>query len=757
MQTPSTRLELRTVESAQPPSRAPFGQDGSSVTIGDVYFTIFRHKKMILLCTLLGLAAAFTFYRIDKRVYQSEAKLFIRYVVDSRTPGRSDVDGSVKSPDPGGATILNSELEIITSFDLAGTVVDTIGINKFIEPRHDDKDRDRAIYEFSQNLKAQVPARSSVLLLSYTSTNPNVVQPVLREVINCYLKKHVEIHRASGLVDDYLTQETEQLRSRLTQTEEDLRKAKSKVGYASIEDGKKTVIDLSSRLRQEIFTAETELAERSAFIRSIQVSNQSVTPEEPARTTVPTDTVINTYSRTIARIDFLRKAEQELLGQFTPENNRVKETRAQLAEAEATKKKLEEDNPSLTVLHATQSAFPGMQPSSTDLVVEGARVKALQSKISALNEQLRKLRAEASEIDDMEAEIVDLNRKKELDEANYRKYAASLEQARLDEAMSSGHVSNISEIQSPSLPLKAKTKRIQIILLLAASGLGLGLLWAFAIEMFFDKTIKRPSEIERRLNLPLLLSIPVVDRAFKKRLQKMLSIEQPPKKPAVPEGNSLLKNKDLLVGHALQPFHATLRDRLIGYFENRNLTHKPKFIAVTGLAKNSGVSSTAAGIAQSLSETGEGNVLLVSMNPGKDAALQFSQGKPVTHLDEILEAKQPAPIQDKLYVVTEGSNSDRLLRNLPQRFSKMLPKLKESDFDYIIFDMPLVSQVSITPRLAGFMDIVLLVLEAEKTDRDLVEKASALLAQSKAQVGVVLNKTRNYIPPGLYQESLGDL
>jgi Mrp family chromosome partitioning ATPase len=70
--------------------------------------------------------------------------------------------------------------------------------------------------------------------------------------------------------------------------------------------------------------------------------------------------------------------------------------------------------------------------------------------------------------------------------------------------------------------------------------------------------------------------------------------------------------------------------------------------------------------------------------------------------------------------------------------------------------MPNVSQVSITPRLAGFMDMVLLVVESEKTDRDLVEGACGLLAESKAHVGVVLNKTRNYVPARFQQEFLAN-
>ena len=66
--------------------------------------------------------------------------------------------------------------------------------------------------------------------------------------------------------------------------------------------------------------------------------------------------------------------------------------------------------------------------------------------------------------------------------------------------------------------------------------------------------------------------------------------------------------------------------------------------------------------------------------------------------------------------------------------------------------MPPVNQISITPRLAGFMDMMLLVIESEKTDRDVAAHASAMLAKFKAPVGVVSNKTRSYIPTALHQD-----
>jgi Mrp family chromosome partitioning ATPase len=121
-------------------------------------------------------------------------------------------------------------------------------------------------------------------------------------------------------------------------------------------------------------------------------------------------------------------------------------------------------------------------------------------------------------------------------------------------------------------------------------------------------------------------------------------------------------------------------------------------------------------------------------------------------LEELLETRANAKVEERLFVASDGSRGEKLSRILPQRFAKLLPQLKSSDFDYIIFDMPPVSQISITPRLAGFMDMVLLVVESEKNSREGVQRASALLAESNAHVGAVLNKTRNYVPNWVHQE-----
>jgi len=87
----------------------------------------------------------------------------------------------------------------------------------------------------------------------------------------------------------------------------------------------------------------------------------------------------------------------------------------------------------------------------------------------------------------------------------------------------------------------------------------------------------------------------------------------------------------------------------------------------------------------------------------------------------------------------------------PKRFYNMLSEFKGSNLDYVIFDMPPVGGTSSTAPLAGFMDTVLLVVEAEKSNRDAVKRAYAELA-AKTKVSVVFNKSRSYGPKWLEAE-----
>ena len=92
------------------------------------------------------------------------------------------------------------------------------------------------------------------------------------------------------------------------------------------------------------------------------------------------------------------------------------------------------------------------QPSEKSPVSEKARVAGIEAKIGTLKIKLRDVQQRSKQLSELAPQIEDLERKKEMDAANYKYFAASLEKARIDEALDPSKMPNISAVQRPSPP-----------------------------------------------------------------------------------------------------------------------------------------------------------------------------------------------------------------------------------------------------------------------------------------------------------------
>jgi uncharacterized protein involved in exopolysaccharide biosynthesis/Mrp family chromosome partitioning ATPase len=755
------------------------GQPSGGITLGDVYFILFRHKWKILILSFAGLAAGVMFYLLWPVPYESEAKLFIRYVQDNQNPALPADNSKVLSPDPRGGDIINSEIELLTSLDLAEQVVDTVGASNILAKAGGGDSRLKAAVLIGKNLSVSATKDSSVMDITFQSRDPAIVQPVLQELIADYKSRHVEIHNGVGLYDDFFSQKTAQLKSQIDQIDQNLQTVESNTGIFFPADATKAYSDQISKLNQELLDTQTELAEDKAVLASLKASQTAtvITNSSPMATNANPAAFTSQdqqaeYTSLLAQLDVLRKKQLDYLSQgFSNGNLLVKEIRKQINDVQNKKDALEKANPQL-VTSASKMVSGGSSSGGqlgdikvTDAGDEITQIAALESKLKVLDSQLKEVKAEAIAANQAANQIASLQQQKQTAQANYQYYLSGLDHLQADETLGSAKISGISTIQSPSPPFENVTKILKITALIIFAGLGGGLALAFLIELFLDRSIKRPIEVETKLGLRLYVSIPYLSASQRRRLAA--SYTEPLQLQSSAGGTNQETIRPEIApwsgAHVLRPFYEALRDRLITHFEAKNLTRKPKLVAVTSPSKGAGVSTIAAGLAASLSETGEGNVLLVSMNSEQEIAQEFSKGKLDCRLDDVLENgnRVNAQVQDNLYVVAEGANNNgsgngKIPRFMPKRFLSFLPKLKASDYDYIIFDMPPITQTSITARLAVFMDMNLVVVESEKTDRDVVKQASTLLAETKADVSIVLNKTRKYVPARLHQEFLSD-
>jgi uncharacterized protein involved in exopolysaccharide biosynthesis/Mrp family chromosome partitioning ATPase len=644
----------------------------SAINLSDILFALFKRKWTIILCALLGIIAAAAFYYLFPPAYQSQAKLLVRYVLErsavdsvdnSTRPNQGSVGGGMKTTD----SVIDAEVQILTSSDLAIQVADGIG-----PKRLGASSKEAAAGAIVSGLQVASSKGSDVILVSYQNRNPQLATLVLQELLSRYFVKHLEVHRSAGAFD-FVSQQTDQVRARLNQTADALKALRDKTGIISLQDGMDTLIKEVADTKKELNSAEGDLAEQQALVKN------------------------------------------------TGETKTKKWKRKSSA-----------------------SASEKSPEAAKDLVA------GTQAKIEAIKARLRDAQQRTKQLSDLGPQIEELERKRGLDETNYKYFAASLEKARIDEALDPSKMPNISAVQRPSPPMLDTKTRNKIVLGLTGGGIFLGIALALLRGLILNRTVGRPLQLETKLHIPLMLSIPYANARNGHLALPTNGSQASPGALATKRHHSKLAPWE--PGHFMRPYCDAIRDRLGLYFELNHLTHKPKLVGVAGLSDNAGASTLAAGLAASLSETNDGKVLLVDVNLGPEEVHPFFKGKPAYPLNAALNKpkEEMASASDNLYLATVGSrNAGGPAHVGLKKFFDMMPNLKASDFDYIIFDMPPLHQTSPSWGMAAFMDKLLLVVEAEKNNRDLIKRGYGKLVAERDNVAVVVNKTRSYVPKWL--------
>ncbi|HKG98582.1 MAG TPA: hypothetical protein VKA97_12235, partial [Pyrinomonadaceae bacterium] len=518
---------------------------------------------------------------------------------------------------------------------------------------------------------------------------------------------------------------------------------KNKVGLIALPENVAALATEVSHLNEQLNTAESELAEQRARVNDLQQtgaavsspiglaapspsaqgSAASVTPgaETTQQTAIASSlhpeatpakagaADVERYQGLVVRLTELRKLALELGSKYTALNPLVKANQEQIESLESEKRSLEGKYPSLAATAVSRSG-------TTDIATEKAKLAGLEAKAAMLRSRL-------TQLTEIAPQITDLKRNQELEETSYKYFKGTLEKARIDEALDPTKMPNISAVQKPSPPGLITETRDKVALGLAGGGLALGVVFALLRELFLNKAVQRPLELENQLHTPLLLSIPYLNGSRRLRLTKKSGDGERGQLVSSPSDRSQSKIAPWDLNHFMRPYAEAVRDRLSLYFELNGLTHKPKLVGVTGLASGAGASTLAASLAAALSELGDGKVLLVNVNMGPEEVHQFFRGRPALPLTTALKPAAPtAPVADNLYLATANSSTPGPAQLGLKKFFDLMPNMKASDFDYIIFDMPPLTDTSPTFGIAGFLDRTLLVTEAEKSNRDVVKR-----------------------------------
>lgn len=182
-----------------------------------------------------------------------------------------------------------------------------------------------------------------------------------------------------------------------------------------------------------------------------------------------------------------------------------------------------------------------------------------------------------------------------------------------------------------------------------------------------------------------------------------------------------------------------------------------RMLGVTSCYRGEGVSTVASQLAVAGATAGGLPVLLVDANLARPVVHRTFAVSPSPGWSDVLGdprqvnvAIRPSGVKN-LSVLPAGT-PDR--RNWSYEGSGLGDVLKaiRTEFELVIVDLPPVGQTSAAMRLAGWMDGVLLVVEAERVRYEVAQRTRELLGRSNVHLlGAVLNKRRQYVPNWLYR------
>lgn len=316
------------------------------------------------------------------------------------------------------------------------------------------------------------------------------------------------------------------------------------------------------------------------------------------------------------------------------------------------------------------------------------------------------------------------------------------ESLRILEAAQQGDFKLMRQATVPGAPFTPQTTRNIVLALLVGLVLGLGL--AFLLE-YLDKRIKDEKTLERVSGLPVLVSVPVVGRSWRRKKDGERSAEV--------IGFSADRS------HLLEAFR-TLRSSL-QYF---NVDGDVRKILITSALPQEGKTVTTVNLGISLALSGKRVIILEAdlRRPMVHEYLELENGNGLSNvlagasslpgalqlvpLDPFIPARSrkgengsaTAMMRKNLYCITSGPlppNPAELLQSA--RMSDVIEEL-EHMADYLLIDTPPVLPVSDALTLAPNVDAIILAARLHSTTRDEMTAVRETLQRAGVRViGVV--------------------
>ncbi|WP_037477186.1 GumC family protein [Sphingomonas melonis] len=553
-------------------------------------------------------------------------------------------------------------------------------------------DRQRVAGEILRKHLAIAPTRLSRLVnINFSSPDPEFSAKVANAWSDAFIQTNLERKvQATSYGRNLLQRQLVQQKALLDQSQRQL------VAYAS----QQRIINLPAQSNADGSTSERsivadDLASLNAALS--QATADRITAEaryrEGSQAGASSEALRNQAINTLRQ----RRAElaaeyQKLLIQFEPQYPAAKAMKSQIDQLDRS-------------IASEERRVSGSIETDYRGAVE--RERALQARVEQLKGNFLDLRRRSIQYNIYQQEV----------DTNRALYDGLLQRFKEIGVAGGVGINNISVVDQADIPQRPSSPRLFINLILALlGGLGIGAALAFAMEQM-DEAIADPAEVQRRLGLPLLGSVPKVDDVTPKE--------------------ALLDRKSDLV------------DAYLAIQTNLAFTTEhgvPRSLSVTSTRPAEGKSTTALALATMLARSGK-RAILVDGDMRSPSVHQLGGQSHDYGLSNFLAGQDDiAPLTFEMAdlgftAMSAGPippNAAELLTG--NRLGILIDRLLEQ-FDHVVIDSPPVMGLADAPLIANRVEGVVFAVESHGIRSSLVKTALARLAAANARIfGGVLTK-----------------
>ncbi len=400
------------------------------------------------------------------------------------------------------ASIINTELEIMSSQDLLEKVLQSIGIDK-IYPYKGKKKITRAqrmdavLEQFTKNLKITGGSESNIIRVSFQHNDPQVAADTVNEMIDLFKEKHLETFRDPN-VSSFLEEKADHFRQRLIESEAELKAFKEKHLANSVKEQESLLLSQQSRLTSSLKETRRSISELNERLNSLK--NQSATMAKSIPIFSETGEDTRAVDNTKQQLLTLQLKEQDLLEKFSEKHQKVVTVRTEI---KLVKDFLKEQQAGVQDMVRTGKSIV-YQEVEKEIVLTTANLSSQHAKEKTIENQLKDLETDIKAYSAAEQEIQGIKRELAINKQTFEIYQGKVEEARISDEMDKLKMTNIRVVQEATMPGKPVKPKLPVNIIV---GIILGILAGLGVSFFNEyvsQTLNSAESVEKHLKLPVL-------------------------------------------------------------------------------------------------------------------------------------------------------------------------------------------------------------------------------------------------------------